>query len=43
MTFEELPDNARLWVYQASRDLTDAECAVLEGEMKAFSNIRERN
>lgn len=37
MTFEALPDHARLWVYQASRDLTDRECVVLEQEMAAFS------
>lgn len=37
MTFEELPENARLWVYQSSRDLTDGECAELENEMTQFS------
>lgn len=38
MTFEQLPDNARLWVYQASRELSEAECAVLENEMDKFSS-----
>jgi hypothetical protein len=34
--FEELPDHGRLWVFPASRDLTDEEAASALGEVDAF-------
>lgn len=36
--FEELPPNARVWIYQASRDLTENECAFIEEQTELFIN-----
>ncbi|MFC5410819.1 hypothetical protein ACFPMF_15965 [Larkinella bovis] len=32
--FEQLPDTARVWVYQSARPLTDAEVAAIETDLK---------
>jgi hypothetical protein len=34
--FETLPDDARIWIYQANRSLTDEELAGLEKQISAF-------
>ena len=36
MTFEELPEGARLWVHVADRDLTPGEQSALEGNVQGF-------
>ncbi|WP_266369151.1 hypothetical protein [Tellurirhabdus rosea] len=36
--FNNLPDTARLWIYQSSRPLTDAEVASLEAELQPAVN-----
>lgn len=37
MTWDELPDHARVWVYTANRQLTDAEGAEVERRLSAFT------
>ena len=32
--FDQLPDTARVWVYQADRPLTDAEVSALQGDLQ---------
>jgi hypothetical protein len=34
--FEEMPDHARVWVYQADRTLTDAEKVEMEQHLRTF-------
>ena len=34
--FETLPDNARVWIYQANRTFTDAEVEEIRRELEAF-------
>lgn len=34
--FEEMPEHARVWVYQADRTLTDAEKAEMEQHLRTF-------
>lgn len=34
--FEELPEHARIWVYQANRSLTEEEIALIEEKTKVF-------
>lgn len=36
MPFEELPDEARVWVYQANRPLTEEEAGAFRAEVEAF-------
>jgi len=35
-TLNEMPDNARVWIYQASRFLNSSELAIVEVEVSAF-------
>src|SRR5258708_19307246 len=34
--FEQLPDHARLWIYQADRKFSVAEEEAIDGEMRVF-------
>lgn len=36
--FAEFPDNSRIWIYQASRLLTNAESATIRDKAKTFTN-----
>ena len=36
MTWEDLPDHARLWIYSADRQLTDAEEAEVQTALRTF-------
>lgn len=36
--FEEMPDNARLWIYQAERKLTSEEVQFVEANTESFLN-----
>ena len=36
MKLEEMPDHARLWVYQASRQLSEEEVQIVERETRSF-------
>lgn len=36
--FEEMPDNARLWIYQAERKLTSEEVQFVEASTESFLN-----
>lgn len=38
VSFEELPQNARVWIYQADRNLTEEECRFMEQQTEAFIN-----
>ncbi|GAB3911636.1 hypothetical protein GCM10028803_53590 [Larkinella knui] len=35
ISFNQLPDTARVWVYQAARELTDAEVTAIENDMQS--------
>ena len=37
LTYDQLPDHARLWIYAADRDLTAEEVATLERELGEFT------
>ena len=34
--FSELPDNARIWIYQSNRNFTDAELSEIETDLSEF-------
>ncbi len=36
--FEELPQTARVWIYQADRNLTEEECSFIEKQTEVFIN-----
>jgi hypothetical protein len=36
ITFEQMPADARVWIYQADRDLTDAEVADIQKKAAMF-------
>ena len=38
LTYEQLPDHARLWIYPASRELTQDEVARLSPKLAEFAN-----
>lgn len=36
--FSEMPDNARLWIYQSDRDLSDQEVVFIQQKLLEFTN-----
>ncbi|MFK8055542.1 MAG: hypothetical protein AB8F78_05425 [Saprospiraceae bacterium] len=37
LTYEQLPDNARLWIYPSSTELNDEQCVTIAKSLEAFA------